>query len=100
MDKNKKLHPAARYFLNLALAVDQLGNVLLGGDEDETISSRLGKIERHHGGKIPKRRIFSRAVSWGLDKIDPGHCREAIEEDEGKNAVFDRFYNPDNCEAG
>lgn len=95
MDKNKRMPPVARYFLNLALSVDQLGNVLLGGDEDETISSRLGKIERAHGGKIPKHRIFSRFTAWWLDKIDPGHCKEAIEDDEGKHAVFDRYYDPE-----
>lgn len=98
MDKNKKLPPAARYFLNFALSLDQMCNVLLGGDEDETISSRLGKIERANGGAIPKHRIFSRFTAWWLDKIDPDHCREAIEDDEGKHALVDRFDNNYNHE--
>ena len=79
-----------KYLLNLAISIDQLGNVLVGGDPDETISSRLGKIERKHGGKVPRWRIFSRFLIWSLDKIDKDHCEDAIEEDEGSEALIDR----------
>ncbi len=95
MDKNKKMHPVARYFLNVALAWDQLLNAHAGGDEDETVSSRLGKIQRAHNGEIPWYRPVARFLVWGLDKIDEDHCREAIEEDEGRNAVFDRYGVPE-----
>ena len=88
MDKNKKRHPVGRYFLNIALAFDQLGNSILLGDCDETISSRLGKLERNHGGKIRWTRPFARITAWWLDKIDKDHCQEAIEEDEGKDGLF------------
>jgi hypothetical protein len=88
MDKNKKMNPVARYVLNNLLALDQTWNVRFGGDPDETISSRLGKLKEMNGGKIPRHRIFSRVTAWALDKIDPGHCEEAIERDEGENALF------------
>ena len=88
MDKNKKMHPVGRYFLNQALAIDQLINVMGGGDPDETVSSRVGKIERKHKGRIPWYRPLPRFLCWALDKIDKDHCREAIEEDEGDNAVI------------
>ena len=37
---------ASRYLWNVLLSLDQLGNSLLGGDPDETISSRVGRIKR------------------------------------------------------
>lgn len=32
-----------KYLYNILIGIDQLVNALLGGDPDETISSRLGK---------------------------------------------------------
>ena len=43
-----------KYFLNILISLDQMGNTLLGGDPDETISSRLGKLKQKHGGQIPR----------------------------------------------
>jgi len=88
MDKNKKLNPVVRYFFNVALSWDQLLNAHAGGDEDETISSRLGKIQRDNGGVVPWYRPLAKFLVWGLDKIDEGHCLEAIEDDEGEHAIF------------
>jgi len=79
-----------KYMLNLLISVDQLGNVIFGGDPDETISSRLGKIKKKHGGKIPWSRPVCKIIDAGLDKIDPNHSIEAIEDDEGKNAIVDK----------
>lgn len=65
-----------RYIWNVLISLDQLGNTILGGDPDETISSRLGKKERE-GSKIAK---------WAcsiLNKFDHCHCKNSIEEDEG-----------------
>ena len=76
--------------LNILIGIDQLGNTIIGGDADETISSRLGKLKRKHGGRIPWYRPLSKLTDWGLDKIDPGHSIDAIEEDEGKDAILDR----------
>jgi hypothetical protein len=79
-----------KYLLNILIGIDQLGNTILGGDPDETISSRLGKLKVKHGGSIPWYRPLSKIVDWGLDKIDPHHSVDAIEEDEGNNAIFDK----------
>lgn len=73
-----------------AIAVDQMGNVFmqevfndllikkgghLFGNEDETISSVLGK------NKASKTlTLLGRAISWFLDKIDPNHVEKSIEE--------------------
>jgi hypothetical protein len=79
-----------KYLLNLAISLDQFGNALKGGDPDETISSTLGKLKRANGGRIPWSHPLDKIVDWGLEKIDSGHSIDAIEEDEGINATFDK----------
>ena len=69
--------PILSYFRRLVVAVDQLLNVILGGDEDETISSRIAKDNR-------RGRKFACFLCKILDWIDPHHCEKAIERDEGK----------------
>lgn len=81
-----------QYMLNVLIGIDQLGNCFWGGDPDETISSRLGKIKAKNGGNIPWTRPLPRIIDWGLERIDPGHSIDAREHDEGKDAVFDRRY--------
>jgi hypothetical protein len=61
---------------NIALGIDQLGNTVLRGNPDETISSRAGRVREQ--GKL-----------WGcvlckfLDWLDPDHCNKAIEPGKG-----------------
>ena len=66
-----------RYVVNVGISISQLLNVILGGDEDERLSSRAGKDARR-GRKIAC--IFCRF----LDIFDRDHCEKAIERDEGK----------------
>ena len=61
----------------IALAIDQLLNTILDGDEDETISSRAGKAAK-------KKKKWAIYLCWFLNKIDKNHCTRAIEEDEGE----------------
>lgn len=63
------------YVANILLSIDQLANTLLGGDPDETISSRCGK-------RIDTSKVCC-ALCWFLDKIDSRHCTKYIENDEG-----------------
>ena len=79
-----------KWILNILISIDQTANSFLGGDPDETISSRLGKMKVKHGGKIPWYRPLSKIVDFGLDKIDPNHSIDAIEEDEGEDAILDK----------
>ena len=74
----------SKWIVNVLIGFDQLGSAVTGGDPDETISSRLGKLKLRNGGKIPWRYPLSKVINWGLDKIDPGHSVDAIEEDEGR----------------
>ena len=79
-----------KWLLNILISIDQLGNTIAGGDPDETISSRLGKLKLRYDGRIPWKRPLSRIIDWGLDKIDPNHSIDAIEHDEGKDALVDK----------
>jgi hypothetical protein len=67
-----------RYIRNLLISLDQFGNALIGGDPDETISSRAAKNQH---------KWYWRIVGWVLEKIDPGHLERSIEHDEGKDAL-------------
>jgi hypothetical protein len=68
-----------RYFWNLLIGIDQLGNALIGGDPDETITSRAAKLQHKRGW---------RWLGWVLEKIDHNHLAKGIELDEGENAAF------------
>lgn len=78
-----------KWTMNILIGFDQWVNTWIGGSPDETISSRLGKLKRAHGGSIPfKKHPLAMVVDWGLNKLDPGHSIDAIEEDEGGDDVF------------
>ena len=80
----------ARWPMNILLSLDQLLNSVLGGDPDETVSSRLGRIKVKFGGRIPWTRPVARLTDMVLDWIQKGHSIKAIEKDEGKHGVIDR----------
>jgi hypothetical protein len=61
------------YVTRLLIAIDQLGNTILGGNEDETISSRVGR--NAIAGK--KWALIAEKVINAL--FGAGHCRRAIE---------------------
>lgn len=67
-----------KYFWNILIAIDQLANTLIGGDPDETISSRCGK------------RTFKPCI-WLcklLHRVDNSHCEKSIELDEGSREIL------------
>jgi len=68
-----------KYLFNLLIAIDQAANTVLGGDPDETISSRMGKrVETCQ---------LCRFLCGLLNQIEYRHCQKSIEPDEGTNAV-------------
>jgi len=80
----------AKYLVNILISIDQFAAVVfLGGDPDETISSRLGKVKRANRGHIPWKyglgvpRLVDNFLNW----VDPGHSTDAIEDDEGKDGL-------------
>jgi hypothetical protein len=68
-----------RYIVNILISLDQLLNTILGGDPDETVSSRAAKSPH-----LPHWRLLGLFLEW----IDPGHMKRALERDEGKKAIF------------
>jgi hypothetical protein len=76
------------WLYNIAIALDQFGNAIAGGDPDETISSRLGKLEERSGGKIGWNHPIAKIISSGLDAAWHDHCINSIETDEGKDEVL------------
>ena len=63
-----------QYIVNNLINLDKLGNTLIGGDPDETISARSGRLR----DKYPR--------SWGLlarwlDWIQVAHASRAMEHD-------------------
>lgn len=66
-----------QYILNVLVAVDQLGNALLGGCPDETVSARLGR-------EYPS--------SWIRKLVDfifgKGHCKDVAENGDSGKAII------------
>ena len=81
-----------RYIRNVGVGLDQWVNAILGGDPDETISSRLGKC-KETGNKFCTIvcKVLTRVwVFFGSKKSDEhGHCISVIEHDEGKDRIID-----------
>ena len=70
------------YIVNILLGIDQLVNVLMFGDPDETISSRAGRV-------CPDS-IFTKTIDfiffWKKD-----HCQRAIEKEGYRDLLFPRY---------
>lgn len=72
-----------KYLFNILISIDQLCNTILGGDPDETMSSRMGKHLANHV-KCPVCTLLCRM----LNIIQKDHCVKSIEKDEGKDQTF------------
>jgi len=79
----KFLRKLGLYVRNIGVALDQLVNAFLGGDPDETLSSRLGKCKRW----------FCKVLCFtvGVLFFNLRHCQENIEPDEGSRDIFKRW---------
>lgn len=71
----------SKYGLNILISFDQLANAIFGGDVDETISSRVGKLKH--------KRVWASCLARFLDFIDPGHSDKTQEADEGSDGVVE-----------
>lgn len=84
-----------RYTRNFFVALDQFLNTLLLGDEDETISSRIGKSQRGDFGAAHKAFTypFAKAIDFVALTVfkDPNHCFTNIEESVGSNAIYNIY---------
>lgn len=67
------------FVVNILLAIDQLFNVLMLGDPDETISSRAGRVWPESD--------WCKFIDW-LMFWQSNHCHKAIESGEGKRDLL------------
>lgn len=83
------------FFINFFISIDQLGNVLAGGNPDNTISSRIGYYteEYYPSKKVPlKWTLFKKIINFTFFPIDGHqHCKEAYFNDAGEE--FDKDTN-------
>jgi len=83
LGKWTRCQPMKQFGFNLALGLDQLANVLLLGDPDETISSRTGRAMASGRPKwwVPS---FAGLVDFLAYRLfdDKDHCKNAIEDAE------------------
>lgn len=73
--------PTKGYGFNLAVAFDEFGNALTGGDPGETISSRSAKA-RNEG------RAWGCVMCKFLNIFQTDHCDKALDPKAGANAVI------------
>lgn len=77
-----KLYSKLRqYVWNWLILIDQGFNVLLGGDPDETISSRIGKRTKEDC-------IVCHWLCMFLHLLDKDHCKKVLENDRGSKNVI------------
>lgn len=96
--------PAGRgYVRRVLVSLNQTANSLLGGEEDETLSSRWARARRRRTarkwGALPKAKAWTRfgeamasGACWALDKLEPCHCVGAIERDEDGRALAHQLH--------
>ena len=77
--------PPFQYLFNAGVGLSQNLSWILGGDPDETISSRLGKAQR--AGK-PWAVKFACPLVDFLIFNEKDHCLKSIEDDEGIKEVW------------
>lgn len=77
------------YLGNFFLSIDQLGNVIAGGNPDNTISARIGYYNQHNitKNKAPWQwRFFEKIIDFSFWPIDgKNHCHEAFHNDAGED---------------
>lgn len=81
------------YLENFFVSIDQLGNVLAGGNPDNTISSRIGFYTKHNTENVPWQwLLFEKIINFTFWPIDgDNHCHEAFHNDAGED--FDKNTN-------
>lgn len=81
-----KYSPNDGYVKNVLVVLDCLGNTLLGGDPDETISSRSGKAMAYEQS-VGRWGAGCRLCSF-LAVFQENHCQIAVNRNKGRRAVI------------
>lgn len=80
--------PPLQFIWHIGVVASQFVSTLLGGDPDETLSSRLGKA-------VQANVRWAKAACWLLDTVmmEPNHCIKSINPDDGKRELIS-FIHP------
>lgn len=84
-----------KYFKNILVAVDQLGNAICYGNPDVTISARVGYYSQVERVYLYYWRTLEKIINFTFWPVDgPNHCKEAFEADpeEVFNDSFGDFF--------
>lgn len=73
-----------QYVYNCGVIISQVFSVILGGDPDETVSSRSGKAARAGIWWF----VYVQVPVINMLFRDQKHCQNAIEDDEGKKEIW------------
>ena len=67
------------YWLNVLLAIDQLGSAIVGYDADISISAAIGEIQwtEYQGKNIGWKHPLKAMLQRSLNKIQEDHCLKA-----------------------
>lgn len=68
------------WFVNMASSTDQVGNTAINGNQDNTVSGRLGYKKKMEKANCCEK-LFCRILSY-LDPTSKTHCISSIEQDE------------------
>ena len=85
------LPSVGRYVKGVLLGIDQLGNTILAGAPDETISARTGRNIKKRGWRV---------LGWFLNKVDDGHTDGAIRSERCGTQQSDAYadvYDEEDC---
>ena len=75
--KKRSIFNPLRWAHNLWVALDQVGNDMIGGAPDETISGRMGRAIVNQSKGVGG--FLSKWVCKGLSLIDKNHCVDTYE---------------------
>jgi len=80
------------YLLNILIALSQLGNALLGGYPDESMSARAWRTRESGLGRITRPLIDALffVVTFGKDR---NHCRDSYDSEKLRRQ-FPNHYRP------
>lgn len=79
-----------KYFFNILVAIDQLGNAICGGNPDNTISARVGYFSQVTTNWTKWYwKTFEKVINFTFWPVDgPDHCLQAFEAD-AKETFYD-----------
>lgn len=81
----------SQYFFNVAVGIDQLGNTIIGGAPDETISSRCYR----HSDDNRFAAVARKVIDFIFSIWEENHCYEAFKSEQERNHFPPELHSSD-----